>query len=113
MKLCTTQQLRAAGIVAEIGYRGNLKRRMERANRANARAAIIVGETERLREVFRIRFLDAGLELELRAIGSDKLLSLIRQTHNTIQFQKIIDRAKSIDGLQIEQALVRGMSATV
>ncbi|MBU6498981.1 MAG: histidine--tRNA ligase [Rhodospirillales bacterium] len=40
------QSLRAAGIRAEMAYRGNLKRRMERANRTGARAAIILGESE-------------------------------------------------------------------
>ncbi len=36
------RRLRAAGIRAEIGHRGNLKKRLERANRAGARAAILV-----------------------------------------------------------------------
>ena len=37
------QTLRANGIRAEMAYRGNLKRRMERANKVGARAAVIVG----------------------------------------------------------------------
>ena len=36
-------QLRAAGIRAEIGHRGNLRKRLDRANRAGARAAVLVG----------------------------------------------------------------------
>ena len=40
------QRIRAAGIRAEMAYRGNLKRRMERANKAGAWAAIIIGEKE-------------------------------------------------------------------
>ena len=40
------QNLRAAGLRAEMAYRGNLKRRMERANRIGARAAVILGEAE-------------------------------------------------------------------
>ncbi|WP_428541331.1 histidine--tRNA ligase [Rhodopila sp.] len=40
------QSLRANGIRAEIAYRGNLKRRMERANRAGARAAVILGDDD-------------------------------------------------------------------
>ncbi len=35
--------LRAAGIPAEIAYRGNLKRRLERANKANSGHAVLVG----------------------------------------------------------------------
>ena len=38
------QSLRAAGIRAEMAYRGNLRRRMERANRIGARAAVILGD---------------------------------------------------------------------
>ena len=38
------QGLRHAGIRAEMTYRGNLRRRMERANRIGARAAVIIGE---------------------------------------------------------------------
>ena len=37
------QGLRANGIRAEMAYRGNLKRRMERANKVGARAAVILG----------------------------------------------------------------------
>jgi histidyl-tRNA synthetase len=40
------RELRAAGVPAEIAYRGNLKRRMERANRIGAQAAVIIGEAE-------------------------------------------------------------------
>jgi histidyl-tRNA synthetase len=37
------QALRTHGIRAEMSYRGNLKRRMERANKAGSRAAVIIG----------------------------------------------------------------------
>ena len=56
------QSLRAAGIGAEMGYRGNLKRRMERANKQGARAAIIVGETEAAQGMAQLRDLDAGTQ---------------------------------------------------
>ena len=35
-----------AGIRAEMAYRGNLRRRMERANRIGARAAVILGDDD-------------------------------------------------------------------
>src|SRR5262249_2992352 len=38
------QALRGAGIRAEMAYRGNLRRRMERANRIGARVAVVIGE---------------------------------------------------------------------
>jgi histidyl-tRNA synthetase len=62
------QALRRAGVVAEIAYRGNLKRRMERANRIGARAAVILGEDEIAQGVAQLRDLDAGTQ-EGVAIG--------------------------------------------
>ena len=47
--------LRHAGIRAEMAYRGNLKRRMERANRSGARAAVIIGEAELARGVAQVK----------------------------------------------------------
>jgi histidyl-tRNA synthetase len=57
--------LREAGIAAEVAYRGNLKRRMERANRVAARAAIIVGAEELAEGVVRLRDLDNGQQESL------------------------------------------------
>jgi histidyl-tRNA synthetase len=59
------QRLRRAGIAAEIAYRGNLKRRMERANRLSARAALILGADEAARGVVLLRDLDAGTQESL------------------------------------------------
>ncbi|GGJ43753.1 histidine--tRNA ligase [Neoroseomonas lacus] len=56
------QALRRAGVVAEIAYRGNLKRRMERANRIGARAAVILGDEEIVAGVAQLRDLDAGTQ---------------------------------------------------
>ena len=56
------QALRRAGVVAEIGYKGNLKRRMERANKLGARAAVILGEDEIEKGVAQLRDLDAGTQ---------------------------------------------------
>ncbi|NKE44973.1 histidine--tRNA ligase [Roseomonas frigidaquae] len=54
------QDLRRAGVVAEIAYKGNLKRRMERANKLSARAALILGEDELAQGSVQLRDLDAG-----------------------------------------------------
>ena len=63
--LVALQALRHAGIRAEIAYRGNLKRRMERANKAGARAALILGETEVERGVVQLKDLQTGEQAEL------------------------------------------------
>jgi histidyl-tRNA synthetase len=59
------QSLRARGIRAEIAYRGNLKRRLERANRTGARTAIILGETEVARGVAQVKDLTSGAQAEV------------------------------------------------
>ncbi|MDB5317815.1 MAG: histidine--tRNA ligase [Rhodospirillales bacterium] len=56
------QALRSAGIVAEIAYKGNLKRRMERANRIAARYAVILGDAELTEGRAQLRDLDAGTQ---------------------------------------------------
>ena len=59
------RQLRQAGVRAEMAYRGNLKRRMERANRIGARAAIILGAEEAARGVVQLKQLDTGAQEEV------------------------------------------------
>ena len=66
------QSLRAAGLRAEMAYRGNLKRRMERANRIGARVAIILGEDEVARGVAQLKHLDTGMQEE---VALDQLAS--------------------------------------
>ena len=58
------QALRAAGIRTEMAYRGNLKRRMEQANRRGARAAVIIGEAELARGVAQVKDLATGAQHE-------------------------------------------------
>lgn len=52
--------LRRAGIAVEQDYRGNMKRRMQRANRLNARAAIILGDDELAKGIVQLKDLDSG-----------------------------------------------------
>jgi histidyl-tRNA synthetase len=59
------QRLRGAGIRSEIGYRGNLRRRMERANRQGARAAVILGAEEAARGVAQLKDLVTGEQREV------------------------------------------------
>jgi histidyl-tRNA synthetase len=63
------QALRHAGLRAEMAYRGNLKRRMERANRIGARAAIILGGEELARGVVQLKHLDTGAQEEVALTG--------------------------------------------
>lgn len=61
--------LRRAGIRAEMGYRGNLKRRMEQANKRNARAAVILGEAELARGAAQVKNLITGEQAEVGLAG--------------------------------------------
>ena len=55
-----THRLRRAGFTVDLGYRGNVSRRMKRANRMHARAALLLGDDERARGAVTLRDLDSG-----------------------------------------------------
>ena len=57
--------LRAAGVRVDMAYRGNLKRRMERANKAGAATAVILGEGELSRGVAQVKDLASGTQQEV------------------------------------------------
>ncbi len=62
--LTLAEQLRNAGLVVDLGYSGNLTRRLRRANRLHARAAVLLGEDEIARGVATLRDLDSGAQVE-------------------------------------------------
>ena len=57
--------LRRAGIAVEQDYRGNMKRRMQRANKVHARAALIIGDDELAKGVAQLKDLDSGEQREV------------------------------------------------
>ncbi|PYD82748.1 histidine--tRNA ligase [Komagataeibacter oboediens] len=63
------QAVRGAGVRAETSYRGNMKRRMERANRMNATHAIVIGSEEIARGVVQVKDLDSGQQTEVPMDG--------------------------------------------
>jgi histidyl-tRNA synthetase len=63
--LVVAETLRNAGCHVDLSYSGNLQRRMRRANRINARAAVLIGEDEVARNVVTLRDLDNGEQSEL------------------------------------------------
>ena len=60
-----TEDLRRAGFAVELGYRGNVSRRLKAANKLNARAAVIIGEDELKRNAATVRDLDSGEQAEV------------------------------------------------
>lgn len=59
------QQLRQAGFSVEMSYRGNMGKRMKRANQARCVAAILIGEDELARGVVTIKNFDDGNQTEV------------------------------------------------
>ena len=57
--------LRAAGFVIEMGYSGNLARRMKRADRLGAVAALLLGDDELARGTVTLRDMDSGEQSEV------------------------------------------------
>lgn len=59
------QALRQAGLRAEMAYRGNLRRRMERANKIGARAAVLLGEDDLAAGVAQVKDLASGEQVAI------------------------------------------------
>ncbi len=59
------RELRRRGIAVELDYKGNMKRRLQRANKANARAAVILGDNELAKGVAAVKDLDEGEQKEV------------------------------------------------
>ena len=73
--IAALQSLRQAGVAAEMSYRGNAKRRMERANKIGARAAVIIGGDELAKGVAQLRdFVGGGQE----EVALDRLAERLR-----------------------------------
>lgn len=67
--------LRRAGLAVEQEYRGNMRRRMQRANKLNARAAIIIGDDELAKGVAQVKDLDTQ---EQREVALDQLATVLK-----------------------------------
>ena len=57
--------LRRAGFNIDLGYSGNLRRRLQRADKLKARAAVILGDDELARQAAALRDLDTGEQIEV------------------------------------------------
>jgi histidyl-tRNA synthetase len=65
MTLVLAERLRRVGLAVELGYRGNVSRRLKAANKLNARAAILIGDEELKRNAATVRDLDSGEQAEV------------------------------------------------
>jgi histidyl-tRNA synthetase len=73
-----TQDLRRAGFTVDLGYGGNVAKRMKRANKIQARLALILGEDELARGAVVLRDLDGGAQQEVAIGDIHEKLALFR-----------------------------------
>ena len=72
-----SEQLRAAGLKTDIGYSGNLAKRMKRADKIGARAAVIIGSNELAAGVAQVKWLKTGTQESIALSElSKRLLSI-------------------------------------
>ncbi len=69
------RDLRRSGFVVDLGYHGNVTRRMKRADRIGARAALLLGEDELGRGTVALRDLDSG---DQREVARDALEAALK-----------------------------------
>jgi histidyl-tRNA synthetase len=74
--LILANKMRQAGLPADLGYSGNMGKRMKRANKVNARVAVILGENELAKNVAALRDLDSG---EQREVPLETLIESLAQ----------------------------------
>ncbi|MBM3572453.1 MAG: histidine--tRNA ligase [Alphaproteobacteria bacterium] len=70
--------LRRVGFAVELGYVGNVGKRMKRANKLNARAAVLIGDNELQREAATLRDLDSGEQSEISLAALTERLARFR-----------------------------------
>ncbi len=65
MALRLADGLRREGFVVDLGFRGNLRKRMKRANQIRAAAAVLIGEDELARGAATVRDMGTGEQAEV------------------------------------------------
>ena len=68
-------KLRAAGIAADMAFRGNMKRRMQRADASRARFAVIIGDSEAAAGAAQLKDMVSG---EQRAVAFGGLIEALK-----------------------------------
>jgi histidyl-tRNA synthetase len=76
--LILADRLRRSGFVIDLGYSGNLGKRLKRANKLNARAAIILGADELAKGAATLRDLDSGVQEEVPLAALEERLMRFR-----------------------------------
>ena len=72
------QRLRRAGFAADLGFSGNVGKRMKRADRIGARAAVVLGENELARDAATVRDMTTGEQVEVPLAALEDRLARYR-----------------------------------
>lgn len=75
--LVLADRLRRAGLAVDLGYSGNMTKRMKRADKIGARAAVIIGETELSKGVAQVKNLAKGTQAEVRLQDLERELATL------------------------------------
>jgi histidyl-tRNA synthetase len=76
--LTIAARLRQAGFTVDLGFKGNLKRRLRHANKVNASAALLLGEDELQRKVAALRDMTSGTQVDVPLDGLETALAAYR-----------------------------------
>jgi histidyl-tRNA synthetase len=76
--LIVAQRLRRAGFAADLGFSGNVAKRMKRANKIGARAAVVIGEAEVARAAATVRDMESGEQTEVPLAALEDRLARFR-----------------------------------
>ena len=73
------ENLRRHGFNIELGYNGNIKKRMKRANENNCIAAILLGTEEMKNNTVTLKDMDSGLQKEVSQLKLEKYLDIYKR----------------------------------
>ncbi|MCH7937386.1 MAG: histidine--tRNA ligase [Proteobacteria bacterium] len=76
--LSLVQRLRQAGFPVDLGFAGNLKKRLDKANKANAVAAVILGQDELEKQAATVRDMETGEQTEIKLSALEDHLARYR-----------------------------------
>ena len=74
-----SHSLRHAGFNVDLGYAGNMKSRMKRADKIKALAAVIIGDNELLRCAATVRDMDSGVQSDVSLNSLEQHLTRYRE----------------------------------
>lgn len=69
-----TQELREAGLAVDLGFSGNMAKRMKRANKVGASHAVILGSNELEKGIAQVKTLDTGEQREVKLSDLPRVL---------------------------------------